>query len=83
MELSRKLRKFDVITEIDISGASISKQFKKANKSRAKSIAIIGEEESMKNQFKIRLFSDNENNKEKIINFDDNEGLEIWLKNIY
>ena len=35
----------------------------------------------MKNQFIIRLFSNNKD-KEKIINFDDNEGLEKWLKNI-
>ncbi len=82
IKLSRKLRNYDVITEIDISGSSISKQLKKANKFKAKSIIIIGEEEAMKNQFKIRLFSDNENNKEKTINLEDNSGLEEWLKNI-
>ncbi len=80
-KLSSKLRKYDVITEIDVSGSSISKQLKKANKCKAKSIIVIGEEEAMKNQFKIRLFSNN-NDKEKIINTDDNEGLEKWLKNV-
>ena len=80
-KLSSKLRKYDVITEIDVSGSSISKQFKKANKCKTKSIIVIGEEEAMKNQFKIRLFSNNNDN-EKIIDFDDNEGLEKWLKNI-
>jgi len=35
----------------------------------------------MKNQFKVRLFSNNKD-KEKIINLDDDEGLEEWLKNI-
>ena len=80
-KLSSKLRKYDVITEIDISASSISKQLKKANKSKTKSIIVIGEEEAMKNQFKIRLFMKN-NDKEMIINFDDNEGLEKWLKNI-
>ena len=79
--LSSKLRKYDVITEIDISASSISKQLKKANKCKTKSIIVIGEEEAMKNQFKIRLFSNN-NDKEKIIDFDDNEGLEKWLENI-
>ena len=80
-KLSSKLRKYDVITEIDVSGASISKQLKKANKYKSRSIIVIGEEEAIKNQFKIRLFSNN-NDKEKIIKFDDNEGLEKWLKNI-
>jgi len=80
-ELSRKLRKYDVITEIDISGSSISKQLKKANKFKTRSIIVVGEEEAMKNQFKIRLFSNNKD-KEKLINFDDNEALEKWLKNI-
>jgi len=80
-KLSSKLRKYDVITEIDISGSSISKQLKKANKCKAKSIIIIGEEEAMKNQFKIRLFSNN-SDKEKLINFDDHESLEKWLNNV-
>jgi len=35
----------------------------------------------MKNQFKVRLFSNNKD-KEKIINLDDDDGLEKWLKNI-
>ena len=79
-QLSRKLRKFNVITETDISGASFSKQFKKANKFKAKSIIVIGEEEALKNQFKIRLYSDDQNNKEKTIGCDDNDALEEWLK---
>ena len=33
----------------------------------------------MKNQFKVRLFSNNKD-KEKIINLDDDEGLEKWLR---
>ena len=36
----------------------------------------------MNNHFKIRLFSDVENDKEMTIKFDDNEVLEEWLKNI-
>ena len=80
LQLSRKLRKFNVITETDISGASFSKQFKKANKFKAKSIVVIGEEEAIHNQFKIRLYSDDQNNNEKTISFDDNDGLEEWLK---
>jgi len=80
-KLSSKLRKYDVVTEMDVSGSSISKQLKKANKCKTKSIIVIGDEEAMKNQFKVRLFSNNKD-KEKIINLDDDEGLEEWLKNI-
>ena len=80
IQLARKLRKFDVITEIDISGASFSKQFKKANKCKARSVVIIGEDEARKNEFKIRLFCNDENGKEKTIKFEDNEGLKSWLE---
>ena len=79
IQLARKLRKFDVITEIDISGASFSKQFKKANKCKARSVVIIGDDEARKNEFKIRLFCNDENDKEKTIKFEDNEGLKSWL----
>ena len=80
-KLSSKLRKYDVVTEMDVSGSSISKQLKKANKCKTKSIIVIGDEEAMKNQFKVMLFSNNKD-KEKIINLDDDDGLEKWLKNI-
>ena len=82
LKLSRKLREYDLITEIDISGSSISKQFKKANKCNSKSVIVIGEEEALNHQFKIRLFSDNENDKEESLDIDDSDGLENWLKNI-
>ena len=47
-KLSSKLRKYDVITEMDVSGSSISKQLKKANKYKTRSIVVIGEEEAIK-----------------------------------
>ena len=81
IELSRQLRKLNIITELDISGSSFSKQFKKANKLKAKSVIIIGEEEAIKKEFLIRLFSDqNQDNKEERISFDNYFELEKWLK---
>ena len=42
IDLSRKLRNYDLLVELDLSGASFSKQFKKANKLKSKSIIVIG-----------------------------------------
>ena len=78
IELSRKLKNYDLLTEVDLSGASFSKQMKKANKYNARSIIIIGEEEASSKKFKIRLFK-NEADNEKIISIDDIESLENWL----
>ena len=81
MNLSRKLRNYDLITELDLSGASFSKQFKKANKLKSRSIIVIGDDEAIKNEFVIRLFN-NENieNKEETISIQDPIKLEDWIK---
>ena len=82
LELSRKLRNFNLLTELDITGSSLSKQFKKANKCNSRSVVIIGEEEAIKEEFKIRLFTENdENTFEETIKFNDLDKLEEWLKN--
>ena len=81
MELSRKLRNYDLVAELDLSGSSFSKQFRKANKLKSKSIIVIGDDEALKNEFVIRLFNnDNSENKEEIISIEDNIKLEKWLK---
>ena len=82
--LSRILSKFDLITELDLSGSSFSKQFKKANKCNAKSVVVIGDEEAKKNEFSIKLFNNsNESNNELKISIEDNAKLEEWiLKNL-
>ena len=81
MKLSRKLRNYDLIAELDVSGASFSKQFKKANKFKSKSIIVIGDDEALKNQFVIRLFNDNNSeNKEETISIKNNIKLEKWVK---
>ena len=81
MNLSRKLRNYDLIAELDLSGASFSKQFKKANKLKSKSIIVIGDDEAFENQFVIRLFNNgNFENKEETISIEDNIKLEKWVK---
>ncbi len=80
MDLSRKLRNYDLIAELDLSGASFSKQFKKANKLKSKSIIVIGDDEAIKNEFIIRLFNNNNSeNKEETISLDDHIKLGNWL----
>ena len=79
--LSRMLSNFDLITELDMSGSSFSRQFKKANKCKAKSVVVIGEDEAKKNQFSIKLFNNkvNESNNELTISIEDNAKLKEWI----
>ena len=71
-----------MIVELDLSGASFSKQFKKANKLKSKSIIVIGDDEAAKNEFLIRLFDQSGNgNKEEVISFDNDIKLEKWINN--
>ncbi len=82
IDLSRKLRNFDLLVELDLTGASFSKQFKKANKLKSKSIIVIGDDEADKKEFIIRLFDKESNeNKEEVIPFDNDIKLKKWLNN--
>ena len=81
LQLARTLRNYDLLTELDLSGSSIPKQFKKANKLNAKSVVIIGEEEANNNKFIIRKFCENEEkNIQEIIAFKDNRRFENWMQ---
>ena len=80
IDLSRKLRNYDLLIELDLSGSSFSKQFKKANKLKTKSIIVIGEEEALKKEFIIRLFEKGDSeNQEELIFLEDKIKLENWL----
>ena len=71
-----------MIVELDISGASFSKQFKKANKLKSKSIIIIGDDEAVNWEFIIRLFDQSGNgNEEEVISFENDIKLENWINN--
>ena len=85
MDLSRKLRNYNLITELDLSGASFSKQFKKANKLNSKSIIVIGDDEALQKKYFIRLFKeDSSKNMEEMISIKDTIKLENWLnKNLF
>ncbi len=81
INLSRKLRNYDLLVELDLSGASFSKQFKRANKLKSKSIIVIGDDEATNNVFKIRLFNEESfGNREETISFANDTKLENWLK---
>ena len=80
--LSRKLRNFDLSVELDLTGGSFSRQFKKANKLKSKCIIVIGDDEAVKKEFIIRLFDkESFENKEEVIPFGNDMKLENWLKN--
>jgi len=82
MEISRKLKNYDLLVELDLSGASFSKQLKKANKLNAKSIIVIGDNEAVKKEFVIRLFNKESSiNKEEVISCGNDFALEKWLEN--
>ena len=82
MDLSRKLRNYDLLVELDLSGASFSKQFKKANKLKSKSIIVIGDDEAVNGEFIIRLFDQSGNgNKEEVIALENDFELEKWINN--
>jgi len=69
-----------LIVELDLTGASFSKQFKKANKLKSKSIIVIGDDEAAKRKFLIRLFDQAGNeNKEEVISFENDIKLENWI----
>ena len=71
-----------MLVELDLSGASFSKQFKKANKLKSKSIIVIGDDEAVKGEFTIRLFNQSGNgNEEEVISFDNDIELEKWINN--
>jgi len=71
-----------LIVELDLSGASFSKQFKKANKLKSNSIIVIGDNEAVKGEFIIRLFDQSGNrNEEEVISFGNDIELGKWINN--
>tara|TARA_B100000886_G_C20383976_1_gene475193 strand:+ start:1 stop:963 length:963 start_codon:yes stop_codon:yes gene_type:complete len=82
IDLSRKLRNYDLLVELDLSGASFSKQLKKANKLNSKSVVVIGNQEATSKEFVIRLFDKEiSENSEEVIPLNNDTKLEQWLNN--
>jgi len=61
LNIARQLRGANLTIEMDYSGSSFSKQFKRADKSNAKWAIVIGEDEVSKGQVLIKKLRDNEN----------------------
>ena len=64
LEITCKLRSFNLKIELDYSGSSFSKQFKRADKSKAKWALIIGEDEASKGQLLMKKLRDKSNDVE-------------------
>jgi len=63
LNITCKLRSANLSIELDYSGSSFSKQFKRADKSMAKWAIVIGEDEVSKGQFLIKKLRDKEKDK--------------------
>ncbi len=61
LNITCQLRSANLTIELDYSGSSFSKQFKRADKSNARWAIVIGEEEVLKDQLLIKKLRDNEN----------------------
>ncbi len=61
LNITRQLRSANFTVEMDYSGSSFSKQFKRADKSRALWAIVVGEDEVSKGQVLIKKLRDNEN----------------------
>tara|TARA_B100000965_G_scaffold21141_1_gene15939 strand:+ start:257 stop:1504 length:1248 start_codon:yes stop_codon:yes gene_type:complete len=64
LNIARQLRLTNLVVEMDYSGSSFSKQFKRADKSRAKWAIVIGEDEVSKSQILIKKLRDIEKKEE-------------------
>ena len=58
MNITRQLRSINFSIELDYSGSSFSKQFKRADKSGAKWAMVIGENEVLEGQLKVKKLRD-------------------------
>tara|TARA_Y100001968_G_scaffold19718_1_gene15496 strand:- start:207 stop:1151 length:945 start_codon:yes stop_codon:yes gene_type:complete len=64
LEITCKLRSSKLFIELDYSGSSFSKQFKRADKSRAKWALVIGENEASKGELLIKRLRDKKKDEE-------------------
>ena len=64
LEITCQLRSSNLMIELDYSGSSFSKQFKRADKSRAKWGIVIGEDEVSKGQLLMKKLRDKQNDED-------------------
>ncbi len=65
LKITCQLRSANLTVELDYSGSSFSKQFKRADKSRAKWAIVIGDDEASKDQLLMKKLRDNEKDEER------------------
>ncbi|AIQ96817.1 Histidyl-tRNA synthetase [Prochlorococcus sp. MIT 0801] len=78
LEITCQLRSSNLMIELDYSGSSFSKQFRRADKSRAKWALVIGEDEASKGQLLMKKLRDkqkDEKSKEYIFSKEDLDQL--------
>ena len=54
MKLARDLRKSNFLVDIDHSGSAFSKQFKRANRSNASWAVVIGDQELLQKEIRLK-----------------------------
>ena len=84
LSLSRKLRSADFSVEIDHTGSTFSKQFKRANRSGSKWIIVLGDNEINEGTIKVKELNQDINKKveERSFGISDFEGLISFLSNL-
>jgi len=82
LEITCKLRSFNLSIELDYSGSSFSKQFKRADKSRAKWALVIGEDEASKGQLLMKKLRDKQKDEESKEYIFSKEDLDQLIKKL-
>ena len=80
IHLSRMLRISKISVDLDNSGSSFQKQFKRANRSNAKWALILGDEEVLKGKVRIKSL---QNSEEKLIDYLEVETIIKIITNSY
>ena len=82
LEITCQLRSYNLMIELDYSGSSFSKQFKRADKSRAKWALVIGEDEASKGQVLMKKLRDKQNDEESKESIFSKEDLDQLIKKL-
>ena len=82
LNITRKLRTFNLRIEFDYSSSSFSKQFKRADKSGAKWALVIGEDEASKGQLLMKKLRDKQKEEESREYIFSKEDIEQLIKKL-
>ncbi len=82
LKITCQLRSANLTIELDYSSSSFSKQFKRADKSRARWAIVIGEDEASKDQLLVKKLRDNEKDEESKEYIFSKEDLDQLIKKL-